>query len=411
MREDPIIELKGAVLRYPLGSFTRKSIKTAVLSRPEPSVGAERTFVEALSNVSFTVGRGERVGIIGRNGAGKSTVLRAIAGIYPLAAGSVTVKGRIRGLYDLSVGFELEEPGRRNIYYRGFLLGYSRSEIDRLEDEIIEFADIGDFIDLPMKAYSAGMSIRLAFAISTVLGGDALLIDEVLAAGDAEFAGKAAARMRELIDRAACMVLVSHDLAAIREICNRAIWLDHGQVVEDGPVHTVVDNYSATAAAKSIAPSHPLVSRSGSGQAGASGVHLLDAASRTELTRVVVGQQVILELEVDVRDAVPSLVLGVILRDHGGHLVWGSNTRLTKQVVAAPVTGERLVFEVPFACTLGPGTYALSHAVVEGDANLSSVYEQVENSLVFEVVNAGDPQFIGSSQLARGFVVKRGTGT
>ena len=240
----PIIEVKDAILRYPLSGYSRGSIKSSLLTGRSGSNKRERTYVEALSGVSFTVYQGDRVGIIGRNGAGKSTILRAIAGIYPLEQGSIAVNGRVRGLYDLAVGFEAEETGRRNIYYRGYLLGYKHAQISQLEQQIIDFAEIGDFIDLPIRTYSAGMTIRLAFSISTMLGGDALLIDEILAAGDAEFAVKAASRMMALIDEASCIVLVSHDMTSIAKICNRVIWLEHGRIHEDGAPEVVIPAYT-----------------------------------------------------------------------------------------------------------------------------------------------------------------------
>ncbi len=257
-----IIEVKNAVLRYPMGRLAGTSIKTVFLKGKAEAQVPQRTYVEALSNVSFNVVRGERLGIIGRNGAGKSTILRAIAGIFPLATGSVHVSGRVRGLYDLTTGFEPEETGRRNILYRGYLLGYSQNQISELLQEIIDFSELGPFIDVPLKAYSSGMTIRLAFAISTVLGGDTLLIDEILAAGDAGFAMKAKARMLDLIHMANCLVFVSHDMNAIREICSRVIWLDQGCIREDGLPDVVIANYHAASLPAVVAGPPPPPARS-----------------------------------------------------------------------------------------------------------------------------------------------------
>jgi len=238
-----LIEVKDAVLRYPLSPLMRGSIKTSFLSAFSKKSEPQPEYFEAMSGVSLTIREGDRLGIIGRNGAGKSTVLRAIAGVYPLQSGSVALSGDIRSIFDLGVGFELEESGRNNIYYRGYLLGYSHDAIRELEREIIDFAGLEEFIDMPLKAYSSGMQVRLAFSVSTALGGSILLIDEVLGAGDAEFAEKARARMIELIDQAACILFVSHDLNAVKNLCTRAIWIDHGMIKADGAPDVIISAY------------------------------------------------------------------------------------------------------------------------------------------------------------------------
>jgi len=243
---DVLIEMRDVVSRFPLAPLTRGSIKTSFLSSFSKRQDPQPEFFEALSGVSLTVRKGERLGIIGCNGAGKSTILRTIAGIYPLHSGTISLNGRIRSIFDLGVGFEKEESGRRNIYYRGYLLGYEHGEITEIEQDIIAFAGLEEFIDMPLKAYSAGMQIRLAFAVSTAMGGSILLIDEVLAAGDAEFAVKAHARMLELIEHAACIIFVSHDLNAVKNLCTRALWIDHGLIKADGAPDDVIESYMNT---------------------------------------------------------------------------------------------------------------------------------------------------------------------
>ena len=238
-----LIELRNASLKYPVGSLNQMSIKTAFLSPLANNSEYMPKEFEALKSVSLTVKRGDRLGIIGHNGAGKSTILRAIAGIYPLHSGQVLVNGEIQSLFDIGVGFDPEESGRNNIYHRGYLLGYTRRDIEEIEQEVIEFSGVGEFIDMPVKTFSTGMQVRLAFAVSTALGGSILLIDEVLSAGDAEFALKAHARMKKLIDNASCLVLVSHDMGAIKTICNRALLLDDGNIAAIGDVDDVISKY------------------------------------------------------------------------------------------------------------------------------------------------------------------------
>lgn len=239
------LSVRSAVLDYPIGPVSRASIKTALFS----TVGFKEKrpssfeYVRALNGISFDVSAGERIGIIGRNGSGKSTLLRALAGIYPITSGLIQIRGRVQGMFDIGLGFEPEATGRENIRYRGLVMGLSPREIAAREPEIIEFAAIGDFIDLPVRTYSTGMGVRLAFAISTYLQGDILLLDEMLGAGDASFQAKAQARMKGLLSSANIVVLVSHSMEAIQEVCPRTIWLDRGRIRADGPSAEVVAEY------------------------------------------------------------------------------------------------------------------------------------------------------------------------
>lgn len=199
--------------------------------------------VHALRNFSLEVNEGERIGVIGHNGSGKSTLLKVIAGIYPIDSGIRIVNGKIRALFDISLGFDFESSGRENILYRGLLLGATPDEIYERMDEIIAFTDIGEFIDYPVKSYSTGMMVRLAFAVSTSIQGEILLLDEVVGAGDATFMSKARKRIFDLMDQSKLMVFVSHDLETIRKVCSRVIWLDHGIKVLDGDPDIVINTY------------------------------------------------------------------------------------------------------------------------------------------------------------------------
>src|SRR5262245_56359374 len=199
--------------------------------------------VHALKNVSLEIGPGERVGLLGHNGAGKSTLLRVIAGLYPTSSGTVNVAGDVRALFELSLGFEPEATGRENILYRGLLMGLTPSYMRAIEAQIVEFADIGEFIEYPIKTYSAGMLVRLAFAISTSVSGNILLLDEVIGAGDAAFAQAARRRIMQLIDRSEVLVLASHDFTSLQSLCTRGIVLHHGEVAHDGPIAESIVQY------------------------------------------------------------------------------------------------------------------------------------------------------------------------
>ncbi|MGY2292235.1 ABC transporter ATP-binding protein [Pseudomonas sp. SDO528_S397] len=238
------IFLEDVNLHYASVAYKERSLKSlmaGIFSGSKKSTTVAD--IHALKNVSVEIFSGERVGVLGHNGAGKSTFLKTVAGLYPISSGTLKVDGQIRSLFDLSLGFEPDATGRENILYRGLLLGLSPAFMRRMEAEIVEFAGLGEFIDYPMKTYSAGMQVRLAFAISTTVGGDILLLDEVIGAGDANFMVKAKERITSLIERAEILVLASHDLGSLKSICNRGLVFHHGSLVFDGDCGDAIDEY------------------------------------------------------------------------------------------------------------------------------------------------------------------------
>ena len=200
--------------------------------------------VRALQNINLTIREGDRLGIVGHNGAGKSTLLKLLAGIYPPTAGTRTVSGQISSLFDLQLGFEPEASGWENIAYRGYLQGETPKTLRAKLDEIAEFSELGEFLSSPVRHYSSGMLVRLAFAVATAIDPEILLVDEVLSAGDLGFQKKCRRRMKEMIDKAHLIVMVSHDLESLSRFCNRAIWLDHGAIRMAAPTDEVVAAYT-----------------------------------------------------------------------------------------------------------------------------------------------------------------------
>jgi len=238
------ISLQDVNLHYSSVGFRDRSLK-AWLSRVfhTKSGHAEIHDVHALKNVNVEIRAGERVGLLGHNGAGKTTFLKMLAGLYPISGGRRLVDGTIRSLFDLSLGFEPDASGRENILYRGLLLGLAPRYMRSLESEIVAFADLGEFIDYPIKTYSAGMQVRLAFAISTAVGGDVLLLDEVIGVGDEDFMKKAKQRIHSLIDRSEILVLATHDVSSLSSLCDRALVFDHGALIFDGSVDAAIAAY------------------------------------------------------------------------------------------------------------------------------------------------------------------------
>lgn len=199
----------------------------------------------ALNDVSFQVKKGEVIGLIGHNGAGKSTILKVISGILKPTSGSTKIYGNVVPMLELGSGFDMEMSGRENIFLNGAILGYSEEFLNAKYEEIVEFSEIGQFIDIPLRNYSSGMIARLAFSIATVVEPEILIVDEVLSVGDANFQTKSKNRMMELMSGGTTVLFVSHSLPQIREMCDRVVWLDHGQVKMCGDTQTVCDAYQA----------------------------------------------------------------------------------------------------------------------------------------------------------------------
>ena len=209
--------------------------------------------VPALQGLNLEIREGERLGVIGHNGAGKSTLLKVLAGVYPPTEGKITVEGNVSSLFEISLGFELEATGWENIYYRGYLQGETPATIRPKVQPIAEFSELGDFLDMPVRYYSSGMKVRLAFSIATAIDPEILLIDEVLSVGDMAFQQKARDRMREMMNKARLIVVVSHEMASIRELCHRVVWMDHGRIRMVGTPDEVIDAYT-----ESVSPALPV---------------------------------------------------------------------------------------------------------------------------------------------------------
>ena len=248
------IELDNLSLIFRVRQNRRVSFKDFIVHRMFHKSVNPFVEVRALSNINLTVREGDRLGIVGHNGAGKSTMLKMLAGIYPPTAGERRVNGEISSLFDLNLGFEPEASGWENIAYRGFLQGETPKTLKAKLPGIAEFSELGDSLNSPVRHYSSGMLVRLAFSVATAIDPEILLVDEVLSAGDMAFQKKCRRRMEEMIERAHLIVMVNHDLDAVLRFCNRAIWLDHGQIRLEGSADYVVSSYSdamsQTAAAK-----------------------------------------------------------------------------------------------------------------------------------------------------------------
>lgn len=242
-----LIEFNNVSVDFPIYNANGRSLKKRLIQvATGGQLGADqqgRVVVRALEDLSFTLRDGDRVGLLGHNGAGKSTLLRLLSGVYEPSSGSARVEGEIGSLIDISLGIDPEATGRENIYLRGGLLGMTRTEITSQIEGIIEFSELGDFVDMPLRTYSTGMHLRLAFAVSTIVRPEILLMDEWLSVGDEGFKHKAEARMTELVQSTNILVIASHSRDLVLHTCNRVIWLEHGKIRMDGDAQSVVTAY------------------------------------------------------------------------------------------------------------------------------------------------------------------------
>lgn len=241
------IEFNNVTAEFPIYNANGRSLKKRLFQVATGGKLSEdargHVIVRALEDISFSLKDGDRVGLLGHNGAGKSTLLRLLSGVFFPTSGTAKINGEVGSLIDISLGIDPEATGRENIYYRAALLGISKSEIEKRFEEIVEFSELGDFIDMPTRTYSSGMHLRLAFSVSTIISPEILLMDEWLAVGDENFKHKAQARMTDILNATKILVVATHSRELVMETCNRAIWLEHGRIRMDGDPASVAAAY------------------------------------------------------------------------------------------------------------------------------------------------------------------------
>jgi len=370
----------------------------------------------AVRDVSFTLEGGQALALIGQNGAGKSTLLKLITGTLRPTTGNIAVNGRVSAILELGLGFNPEFTGRQNVYLSGGLMGLSNHQIDEIIPAIKDFSELGEFFDQPLRVYSSGMQARLAFSVVTAIRPDVLIVDEVLSVGDSYFQHKSFDKIRRFKEEGTSILLVTHSMSDVRELCDRVILLDNGKIQKDGHPEEIVDYYNAIIAEKENArlsveqrrqKNGWVLTRSGNFGATMKNLMLLDETTQEVVDTARVGQKLVLRLTASINEEIPRLVLGYMLRDRTGHVVWGTNTWHTRQVIKDLKKGDEVEFRLNFTCTLGPGSYSFSPALVSSDTHLENNYEWVDNALVFDVVNADKGYFIGTSWLDAVFQISR----
>lgn len=369
-----------------------------------------------LKDISFHLRAGESVGIVGANGAGKSTLLKMIAGTVRPSEGTILVGGRIAAMLELGMGFHPDFTGRQNAVMGGQLLGLSLEEISRLMPQIETFAEIGEYIDQPVRTYSSGMQMRLAFSVATAQRPDILIVDEALSVGDSYFQHKSFERIRKFREAGTTLLIVSHDRYAIQTVCDRAILMDSGRVRMEGSPVDVLDYYNAMMAEHN----HQVIQQktlsdgrvttiSGSGEAGIIDVRLINQQGRAADT-VEVGEPLQLRVRIRANTALDRLVVGFLLKDRLGQAIYGINTHRLEQPLENLAEGEEATFCFSFPARLGKGSYSVALSLSREDSHLDKNFEWQDNALIFHVFNTTHEDFVGSSWLGASLTITRDDG-
>jgi lipopolysaccharide transport system ATP-binding protein len=352
-------------------------------------------------DISFSLKRGEAIGLVGANGAGKSTLLKMIVGTSPYSSGTIKCDGTIAAILELGMGFQADFTGRQNAVMAGQLMGYSSSQMEVAMPDIESFVEIGSYFDEPLRTYSSGMRMRLAFGVVTAHRPDILIIDEALAVGDAYFRHKSFARIREFKNQGTSMIIVSHDRGAIQVLCETAVLIHGGVVAKYGPAESVLDYYHALIADKErnlisqkILPSGRMQTISGTGEAEILDV-VLTSNNTTSAEYFEVNDMAALKITARVNKVLSKLVVGFMIKDSLGQPVFGTNTDYLDAEMVSLCVGETTEIVFRFPLSIGPGSYSIATALSKSDSHLDENYEWRDLALIFSVVNRKNRKFAG----------------
>lgn len=372
----------------------------------------------ALKDISFSIEKGASVGIIGQNGSGKSTLLKILAGLMLPSGGHVKLHGKVSSLIELGMGFHREFSGRANVYLNSALLGMPREEIDAKFNEIVEFSGIGEFIDRPVKTYSTGMYLRLAFSVAISVDPEILLIDEVLAVGDALFSQKCIKKLKEFQEKGATILFVSHDLGVIKNLCEEAILMDRGNLIGRGYPEDITNYYMAMIQkryAEEIdenAFTHKMniqegriKHRYGNFNALITKIQLLDKSGE-EIGGILSGDICTIRVTSVYFEDVENAVIGILIKDRFGNEIYGTNTGLLHQDIGPIIKGEVIEVDFTLPMNIGPGEYSITAATHPDSYGLGGHFDWVDNAIPLKVISA-EQNFIGVSKLSPVLSIRR----
>ncbi|MCB0170103.1 MAG: ABC transporter ATP-binding protein [Anaerolineae bacterium] len=437
---DTVISVQNISKMYPLYDNPRDRLNQSLWhALPKFMRGKPRQFYRefwALRDISFNIKQGETWGLIGRNGSGKSTLLQIIAGTTAPTTGTVQVNGRVAALLELGSGFNPEFTGRENVYLNGAVWGLSRTETENLYDDIVAFADIGDFINQPVKLYSSGMKVRLAFAVQAFVPKEVLIVDEALSVGDIFFQAKCVNQMQKMLDDGVTVLFVSHDVGAIKSFCQYGLLLDDGQMVEIGSVEKVTETYMesmrrvsdkdgikiSTSQEISFSLSHPALENTSAfqkrasfrrvqnGQANFINVQLLNQ-NEQEITYVEYEQPIILRMAIEICDKdILTLLAGYHIRDKNGVNIIYSDSAIENREIYDPRPGERYIIDWHFKAVLASGKYNVAVVLsIPQDLENGQVHfcDFVPVSLQFEMAPRPQARLYGAVHWDNALEIKR----
>jgi len=354
-----------------------------------------------LRDISFSVQPGESVGLVGRNGAGKSTLLKLITGVMAPSCGQVQVSGRVSALLELGMGFHPEFTGRQNVLMQAYLQGMSHEEVAGLMASIAEFAELGDYFDMPVRVYSSGMQVRLAFSVATAVRPDVLIVDEALAVGDAYFQHKCFDRIRRFKEAGTTLLFVSHDPGTVKSLCERAILIEGGRIMRDGVPADVLDLYNAIIVPEVASQAIGDLARAEGGglRFGDGRLHIREACWRVhgqETVALTAGQPAELHLLVEARESMVDFTIGLLVKDRLGNDIFGTNTFHLAQEPGPLAAGQCQAYVFRFlVLNLGPSHYSLTLALHASSNHLAGNYDWWERAITFQVVPEEGNRSIG----------------
>ncbi|GHV55532.1 ABC transporter [Synergistales bacterium] len=391
-----MIEFAGVSKKFKLYPTPADRLREIMFRRPRHSV------YQALRGVSFKVRDGETMGIIGPNGAGKSTVLKILMGIMLPDAGAVSLSGRVTGLLELGTGFNPEMSGVQNIFMNGLLLGMSRSELETKKEAIIDFSELGDFIGEPIKTYSSGMVMRLAFSVAIHASPSCFVVDEALSVGDAHFSQKCMKAIREFRGAGGSIIFVSHDLNAVKMLCDQAILLDKGSVIACGSPEIVVNSYNHLVALMDDSEGRMKLESAGKVTSYGNMDMVIESVTvrGADSNSDVVSSGEAVDIAVNFRSQTENddITVGILIRDRFGQDIFGTNTFHHKLPVRVRSGGRyRCVFSLPM--NIGPGKYSVTAALHMEESHASGCFNWRDGAADFTVAGVKGPLFAGAARL------------
>ena len=391
-----MIEFERVNKKFKLYSTPADRLREIVFRKPMHSE------YQALSDVSFRVPDGETLGIVGPNGAGKSTVLKILMGVLLPDSGMVRLSGRVTGLLELGTGFNMEMTGVQNIFMNGLLIGMSKLELEAKKEAIIEFSELGDFIGEPIKTYSSGMLMRLAFSIAIHASPSCLVVDEALAVGDAYFSQKCMIAIRDFRSNGGSIIFVSHDLNSVKMLCDQAVLLNKGEVIAAGDPETVINSYNYLVAMMNDADGRMKLEFAGKKTSYGNMDMVIESVEITgqDSNADVVSSGEIVDITVNFHSAIESddLTVGILIRDRFGQDIYGTNTTLQQVFVPTkPQCRYRCVFTVLMNIT--PGKYNVTAALHVGETHMKTCYNWQDHITEFVVAGVKGQHFAGIARL------------